>query len=99
DLALDSIALGVGAFWDAPRGLGLRAEPGRELSLSLSLPVLADATGPFLGVRGALRWRPPDLAGRGTGDLVDRGALLTITLGWHHVIAGHIVDARDGVVR
>lgn len=99
DLLLDSIGLGVGAFWSAPRGRGLVDEPGLELALSIAFPVLPDATGPFLDLRGALRWRAADLAGDGPGDLVAQGALLSLTLGWHHVVTGHVVDAGDAVER
>lgn len=99
DLLLDSFGLGVGAFWDAPRGLGLTGEPGLELALSVAFPALPDATGPFLGLRGALRWRAVDLAGTGSGDLVAQGALLSLTLGWHHVVTGHLVDAGDRIDR
>jgi hypothetical protein len=98
DLLIDSIALGVGAFWHAPRRQGLTGEPGLELAISAAFPLLPDATGPFIGLRGALRWRAGDLAGRG-GDLIEQGALVSLTLGWHHMISGHVVDAFDGLQR
>jgi hypothetical protein len=99
DLFVDSIALGVGAFWGAPRDRALSWDPGLELALSLSFPLLPDATGPFLGLRGALRWRSADLDGAGSGDALDRGALVSLTLSWHHMIAAHLVDAGDGALR
>lgn len=97
DLLLDSVALGIGAFWEAPQGRGLAKEPGLELSLSLDVPLLADATGAFLGVRGALRWSAPALAGvEGARD--EQRALLSVTLSWHHVLRVHLVDAGDRVM-
>ncbi|WP_437737150.1 hypothetical protein [Sorangium sp. So ce1335] len=94
DLFLDSVALGVGSFWEAPPGAGLAAEPGLELSLSLDVPLLGDATGPFLGVRGALRWRGTELAGAERARDAQR-ALVSVTLSWHHLLRVHIVDAGD----
>ncbi|WP_437978133.1 hypothetical protein WMF11_16600 [Sorangium sp. So ce295] len=94
DLFIDSVALGVGSFWEAPPGAGLAAEPGLELSLSLDVPLLGDATGPFLGLRGALRFRGPELSGD-DGPRDAQRALLSVTLGWHHVLRAHLVDAGD----
>ncbi|WP_437802216.1 hypothetical protein [Sorangium sp. So ce693] len=94
DLFIDSVALGVGSFWEAPPGAGLAAEPGLELSLSLDVPLLGDATGPFLGVRGALRFRGPELSGD-EGPRDAQRAMVSVTLGWHHVLRAHLVDAGD----
>lgn len=94
NLLVDSLALGVGAFWEAPPGTGLAPEPGLELSASLDLPLLGHATGPFLGLRGALRWRGPELAGVESARDEQR-ALVSITLSWHHVVRAHLVDAGD----
>ncbi|WP_437681345.1 hypothetical protein [Sorangium sp. So ce131] len=94
DLFLDSFALGVGSFWEAPRGAGLASAPGLELSLWLGVPLLGDATGPFLDVQGALRFRGPELAGDESGREEQR-ALVSVTLSWHHVLRVHLVDAGD----
>ncbi|WP_437819008.1 hypothetical protein [Sorangium sp. So ce1078] len=94
DLLIDSVALGVGSFWEAPPGAGLAPAPGIELSLSVDMPLLGHATGPFLGVRGALRWRGSELAGDASPRDEQR-ALLSVTLSWHHVVWAHIVDAGD----
>ena len=100
DLLLDSIAFGVGAFWAAPPHGAFGATPGLELSLGLAIPILPRATGPFLRVRGALRWRDADLApGPESASFIDRGALLSITLGWHHVVGSGVVDPGDGAIR
>ncbi|MGK4005536.1 hypothetical protein WMF31_23120 [Sorangium sp. So ce1036] len=94
NLLVDSFALGVGSFWEASPGGGLAPEPGLELSASLDLPLLGDATGPFLGLRGALRWRGPELAGIESAQEEQR-ALVSVTLSWHHVVWAHLVDAGD----
>jgi hypothetical protein len=101
DLLVDSLALEVGTFWDQPRGGPWASRPGLELAVGLAFPILGRATGPYVGFRAALRWRDADLTGGpGGGDSVlDRGALLSLTLGWHHVVLTHLVDAGDGLPR
>ncbi|MRG91634.1 hypothetical protein [Polyangium spumosum] len=99
DLGLDSFALGVGAFWEAPRGGALGAEPGFEFSIGIGLPFFARATGPVLGVRGALRVRPAGFSGAQPFNLLDQGALLSVTLGWRHIVPVHLVDAADRLAR
>ena len=94
DLLIDSFGLGLGVFWDGQEG-DANEEPGLELALGLTIPFLEDASGPHIGVRGALRWRAVDLAGHGDGDIIDRGALLSLTLGWHQLLDIHLVDFRD----
>jgi hypothetical protein len=95
DLLVDSLALELGAFWSAPRQSPWDEHPGLEVALDIALPFLPRATGPFLGVRGALRWRPVDFVAGAPGDAIDRGAMLSITLGWHQVVLSHLVDAGD----
>jgi hypothetical protein len=106
DLVIDSLAFELGAVWSAPRpaavGPALQApgatwddHPGFEVALGAALPLIARATGPFIGVRAALRWRPGDFVAGAPGGLLDRGALLALTLGWHHVLRVHVVDAGD----
>jgi hypothetical protein len=95
DLLVDSLALELGAYWSAPRQSPWDEHPGLEVALDIALPFLPRATGPFLGVRGALRWRPVDFVAGAPGDAIDRGAVLSITLGWHQVVLSHLVDAGD----
>jgi hypothetical protein len=95
DLLLDSLAFEIGAVWAAPRGMPLDSHAGLELAIDLGFPFLPRATGPFLGLRGALRWRASDFIAGVPGGVVDRGALLSLTLGWHHVLRAHLVDAGD----
>lgn len=99
DLFIDSFIFELGAFWAAPRGRDLVAEPGLEVALGLGFPILENATGPFVEVRGALRYRGAAFTGAGTSDFVERGAYLTVAIAWHHIVAAHIADAGDRVVR
>lgn len=95
DLLVDSLALEMGAFWSAPRQSPWDDHPGLEVALDVALPLFPRASGPFIGVRGALRWRPTDFVAGASGDAIDRGAVLSITLGWHQVVLTHLVDAGD----
>lgn len=95
DLTLDSIYLELGVVWDHRRREDPDGRPGLELGAGLAFPLLPDANGPFVGVRGALRYRDSDLTGHATDDLIEQGALLTITLSWRQVVTTHLVDAGD----
>lgn len=100
DLFVDSFALGLGAFWHMPRGGAFEETPGLEASVGLGFPFFEDGTGPVVGVRGALRWRAVDLDNStASGDIFEKGALLTITLAWHHIVRVHLVDAGDRLPR
>jgi hypothetical protein len=99
DLIVDSLAFEVGAFWAAPREKSLEEEPGAEIALTAGVPILPRSNGPWIDVRGALRWRSVDQKMPGNADIFDRGALLTVTLGWHHVARVHLVDAGDTIKR
>jgi len=76
DLTLDSLSLSLGAFW-AQRGAH---EPGSsrgfDAQLGFGVPLLACAVGPWLEVRGALRY--PDGA--------SREEALLLALSWHGLV-------------
>jgi hypothetical protein len=94
DLLVDSFGLEIGTFWAAPRGHGLRSEPGLELATTLAIPLLARASGPFITFRGALRLRQDEAAGA-----LDRAGLFSLTLSFHKTIDVHFVDAGDRLAR
>ncbi len=56
DLTLDSISLGLGAFFAQPNDESFGDERGFEASLGFGVPLLARADGPWLELRGALEW-------------------------------------------
>lgn len=100
DLAIDSFAIGFGAYWTIPRlPTNPMNEPGLEFSLGFGLPFFTQATGPVLGLRGALRATPAAMARNEKFGLVEQGAYLSITLAWRQLVKAHIVDARDRAVR
>jgi hypothetical protein len=98
DLFIDSLVLELGAFWAAPHGRTLAPEPGLEMAAGLGFPLFASANGPFLEVRAALRLGKDDRDGV-AANLVERGAMLSLTLAWHQVVPVHIVDAGDRLLR
>jgi hypothetical protein len=100
DLAIDSFAIGLGAYWTIPRlPSNPLNEPGIEFSLGFGLPFLGQASGPVLGFKGALRASPAAMAGTEKFGLLEQGAYLSITLAWRQLVATHLVDVRDRSVR
>jgi hypothetical protein len=98
DLLIDSLAFEIGAVWRDPRLATWEDQPGLEAALAVGVPLAARATGPWLGLRAALRWRPSDFVPGAPSTVADRGAVLSLTLGWHHVRRTHVVDGGDRVV-
>lgn len=62
DLTLDSLSLSLGAFWTARQSPAMQSSRGFDAELGLGVPLLATAAGPWLEVRGALRY--PDQRAR-----------------------------------
>jgi hypothetical protein len=83
DLVVDSISLGIGAYFREPPGGSFGDRRGLEVSLGCGLPVLGTASGPWLAARGALRWDDPGAARGGEAN-----ALAVVTFGWHFMVGG-----------
>ena len=79
DLALDSAALGFGAYFTDAEAEG-RGSRGAWLSLGFGAALLGDATGPWLELRALRRF--PDHEALG----VDAHNALFVYLSWHHVL-------------
>lgn len=93
DLLLDSLSLEVGAVWaQDPRG-AFAKRPGLELGTGLELPLLASASGPFIGAFAALRLGDPSV--HDDRDLLAQGSMLLFTFSWHQMVPAHLVDMRD----
>ncbi|HVU03321.1 MAG TPA: hypothetical protein VHE30_16290 [Polyangiaceae bacterium] len=75
DLAVDSISLGVGAYFREPRGQSFGDRRGCELSLGFGVPLTGRATSFWLGARGFLRWDDP---GTNTASTAMPAALFTL---------------------
>lgn len=93
DMAIDSLAIGLGAHWTSPSSGG-SSTAGLELGAGFEVPLFREASGPWIGVRGVLRWGASDFAGT-TGPASDRGALALLTLSWQKRVTARIADAGD----
>jgi hypothetical protein len=96
DLTIDAIAFDLGVVWPASRDGAFDERPGMEAALGTEVPLFGTASGPFLGARGALRWRASELAGHDDNGLKPA---LFVTLSWHAIIDADIVDVGDRVLR
>jgi hypothetical protein len=67
-----------------------------EAALGTEVPLFGNANGPFIGARGALRWRNAELAGRTEAPLQPA---LFLTLAWHALVDANIVDVGDRRMR
>ena len=76
DLVLDSVSLSLGAYWgrSVPEA---HASRGLELGLGVGVPLFAQASGPWIGARGLVRWPEPMLGGYELSALA--------TLEWHWI--------------
>jgi len=82
DLTVDSISLGVGAYFRTPRGDSFGERRGFELSLGLGVPLIGKAAGPWIGARSLFRWE--EAPGGGSSASVS----LLATLGWQFLFGG-----------
>jgi hypothetical protein len=96
DLTLDAIGFDFGVIWPAKPDGSFTERPGMEAAVGTEVPILGRANGPFLGVRGALRWRASELAWRAEAPLQP---ILFLTLAWHGIVDANIVDAGDRRMR
>jgi hypothetical protein len=99
DLALDSIGLELGALVQQPAGAESASQLGLDVGLGIELPILERATGPWIGVRGALRWGEASLGSGVVRDADDRQVVVVVTLAWHQILTAHLVDWGDRAPR
>jgi hypothetical protein len=95
DLILDSFGLELGGYLAQPNGGSLGDQPGFQAGLGLEAPVYAQASGPWVGVRGGIRWSEAGLSGSSQSGAADRAMYLTITLSWHQVVSDRHVDVSS----
>jgi hypothetical protein len=99
DLAIDSIGFELGGFFAQPQGEQFASRPGLQVGVGLELPILATASGPWIGLHGGMRFSDAELGGRSTGDSADKAFFLAITLAWHQIVGTHVVDPMDRAPR
>lgn len=85
DLAIDSFALELGAFFAEPPGRGFGSRMGLQASLGLELPLFGKAEGLFLTAHGGARWSDR-LAAEEPSTRAERAAFVTFGLAWHETI-------------
>ena len=90
DLTLDSISVALGAFWQQPRDGRFGAQQGLEGSAGLGLPLSSGASGPWLRVRGLLRW--PELLG---ARHPPPQAAVLLMLGWNVLVTTPLATAAN----
>jgi hypothetical protein len=82
DLFIDSIGVGVGAFWAEPPAGDFGSARGFETSLGAGLPLFATAPGPWLEAHGTLRWQ--------AGEAAEPSLL--VLLSWHAFVLTPLTD-------
>jgi hypothetical protein len=82
DLTLDSISIGLGAYFRTPPDAPFGERRGFELSLGFGLPLVGKAAGPWIGVRSLFRWEDSR-----QGNLSAHASILA-TFGWQFPIGG-----------
>lgn len=85
DLAIDSFALELGAFFAQPPGRGLGERMGLQASLGIELPLFGKAEGLFLTAHGGGRFSDR-LAAEDPSTRAERAAFVTFGLAWHETI-------------
>jgi hypothetical protein len=81
DLAIDSISLGMGAFWEQPTRGSLGDSRGFESSLGFGIPLFGRAGGPWLESRAQLAFR----------GLESAHAQFVLLLGFHALVVSPLV--------
>lgn len=94
-IALDSLGFELGGFFAQPQYEQFGERPGLQAGIALELPILARASGPWIGLHGGIRFSDSALSGGPTSDPADRAFFLSITLAWHQIVGAHAVDAFD----
>lgn len=85
DLFLDSIALGVGAYFATPPGEAFGARRGVEASVGFGLPLAGSAPGPWLEARGLARLSDPRRDG-------SAAYAVSLTVSWHTLWASGLTS-------
>jgi hypothetical protein len=95
DLILDSIGLDLGLLMVQPKGGSMSGLPGLQVGLSAEVPIFPRASGPWVRVHGGMRFDESTVVYGTNAATWGHAPFLTITLGWHQVLATHIVDIGD----
>lgn len=94
DLAIDSIGVELGGAALEPASGSFGARFALQLGGSVEVPLFGRASGLWLGFHGGARWSDVALA-REAPTALERSGYLQITISWHQVFEGHLVDVGD----
>jgi hypothetical protein len=95
DLLVDSFGLEFGVVLAQPTGSEFGSSTGLQLGVGVEVPILANATGPWVGVHAGMRWSENAMAAGTVRDVDDRSAYVAVTLAWHQVVTSHLVELGD----
>jgi hypothetical protein len=98
DLTLDAITIDLGVLWSSDAQGRFTDRPGLELAIGTEVPLIGEAAGPWIGARGALRWRASELSGSPDPDPA-LGPAWFFTFAWHFIANVHLADLGDASVR
>jgi hypothetical protein len=99
DLVVDSFGLELAAVFAQHAGGPFGSDMGVQAGVGFEVPLMASASGPWIGVHGGVRWSDAALASGEVRDATDRAAFLALTLAWHQLVMTHVVDLGDRAPR
>jgi len=90
DLTVDSMSVALGAFWQQPHGRRFGEQQGLEGSAGVGFPLSSGASGPWLRIRGTLRW--PEIVG---AQHPPAQAVALLLLGWNVLVTTPLPAAAN----
>jgi hypothetical protein len=93
DLLVDSLSFQFGAAWQEKQGLAFATLPAFEIGIGLEFPLLAHASGPYIGMEGLARIDGLDTTIH--HDILAQGSLFLFTFSWHQMVKVGLSDFKD----
>ena len=94
DMLLDSFALEVGAFVGEPAARNFGDVAGLSFGVGFELPLLPRASGPFIALRGGVRWSREALSAATPATIDVIACVLNVAVGWQAIFGGHIATTN-----
>ena len=95
DLLVDSLAFELGAFVGQPAQQSFGEVAGLSFGVGLELPLLPRAAGPYIALRGAVRWSREALSAADNATIDVIACVLTLAVGWQAIFGTHAIDMGD----
>lgn len=99
DLFVDSFGLELGVAASQPSGAAFGSTRGLQIGFGLEVPILREATGPWVGIHAGARWNQDAVAMGIVQNVDDRALYVALTLAWHQIVGSHLVDLGDRLQR